>query len=403
MATYTLAPVPGQVFLDDDGQIIPGGLIWTYDAGTMDLAATYTTPDGIAHTNPIQLDGFGRVPSEIYLPPGTTQKWILETAATPPAHGVTLRTYPTVAAVPISASNQDVVGTAGETLMAGQVAYISDGSGSLNAGQWYRADADFIYAAVTPEVGFVVDAIASGDVGTFRKGGSIEVSGPLTPGASYFVSATAGAITASAPTNARYVGQAASATTLNISANPSFASVLTAKLRINAGTPYPLTWPAADASGFLKSDGAGTLTFAGLPAGSIRQVVSASYSTQTTSSSSTYADTGLTATITPASATNKILVLLVQNGCGKGTGNTKLGLQLNRAGSDILSIGGQAGTTGTTATNLIGAVALSYLDSPASASAVIYKTRFRSEDNIATAYVQNDSAVSTLTLLEVVV
>ena len=43
-------------------------------------------------------------------------------------------------------------------------------------------------------------------------------------------------------------------------------------------------------------------------AGNILQVVNGTYSTQTTSSSSTPADTGLTATITPTSASSKILV-----------------------------------------------------------------------------------------------
>ena len=54
----------------------------------------------------------------------------------------------------------------------------------------------------------------------------------------------------------------------------------------------------------------GTLTVNGVaPAsGKVLQVVNATYSTYTSTSSSTFADTGLTATITPTSATSKILV-----------------------------------------------------------------------------------------------
>jgi hypothetical protein len=44
--------------------------------------------------------------------------------------------------------------------------------------------------------------------------------------------------------------------------------------------------------------------------GAVLQVVNATYSTDTTNGTTTYADTGLTATITPTSATSKILVLV---------------------------------------------------------------------------------------------
>jgi hypothetical protein len=49
--------------------------------------------------------------------------------------------------------------------------------------------------------------------------------------------------------------------------------------------------------------------------GKVLQVVNASYATRTSSTTSTYADTGLTATITPTAATSKILVIANQNGC----------------------------------------------------------------------------------------
>ena len=70
------------------------------------------------------------------------------------------------------------------------------------------------------------------------------------------------------------------------------------------------------------------LSKASLPTGSVLQVVNATYSTYTTTSSSTFADTGLTATITPTSATSKILVLLNVNGVAKETGNTGCALRL---------------------------------------------------------------------------
>ncbi len=123
--------------------------------------------------------------------------------------------------MPLSAVNVDILGVAGVNLAAQDVVYLSTGSGGLNAGQWYKADADLTYAssdAVT--VGMVPNAITQGETGTIRIEGDITVTGPLTPGASYYASATAGALTATAPAFARFIGQAQSATSIVIVPNP---------------------------------------------------------------------------------------------------------------------------------------------------------------------------------------
>jgi hypothetical protein len=142
-----------------------------------------------------------------------------------------------------------------------------------------------------------------------------------------------------------------------------------------------------------------------LPTGSVLQVVNATYSTLTTSSSSTFADTGLTATITPTSATSKILVLVNQCGCGKESNNTNMYLRLLRSGSTIVNIERLAGNTGSTASNFFGSISSSYLDSPATTSATTYKTQFASYGNNALVYTQVDSggvaSTSTITLLEI--
>lgn len=71
--------VAGQLF-NDNGDPLAGGKIYTYLAGTTTNAATYTTSAGnIAHSNPIVLDGAGRVPSgEIWLIDGITYKFVVE-------------------------------------------------------------------------------------------------------------------------------------------------------------------------------------------------------------------------------------------------------------------------------------------------------------------------------------
>jgi hypothetical protein len=83
--TVSLSPfygVAGQLF-DDNGNPLAGGTINTYLAGSTTNAATYTTSAGnIAHSNPIVLDGAGRVPSgEIWLTTGISYKFVVKDSA----------------------------------------------------------------------------------------------------------------------------------------------------------------------------------------------------------------------------------------------------------------------------------------------------------------------------------
>lgn len=73
------AGVNGQLF-NDSGDPLAGGKIFTYLAGTTTNAATYTTSAGnIAHTNPIILDGAGRVPGgEIWLSFNVPYKFVVK-------------------------------------------------------------------------------------------------------------------------------------------------------------------------------------------------------------------------------------------------------------------------------------------------------------------------------------
>ena len=146
------------------------------------------------------------------------------------------------------------------------------------------------------------------------------------------------------------------------------------------------------------------LSKASLPTGSVLQVVNAVYSTETGYSSSTFIDTGLTATITPTSSTSKILVLVSQNGCGKQTNDTAIRLKLLRGATDILYFSDIAGRTNTTAANYVGSISASYLDSPATTSATTYKTQFSSLSGNSVVVVQGyqSTAVnSTITLMEI--
>jgi hypothetical protein len=137
--------------------------------------------------------------------------------------------------------------------------------------------------------------------------------------------------------------------------------------------------------------------------GKIVQVVSASYSTPTTNTSTTYADTGLTATITPTSASNKILVMVAQNGLERSntSANQCMGIKLLRGASDIAIIAVNQDFTGTAQNHYFGGAAIDYMDSPATTSATTYKTQFNQNAGSGTLTVQINSSVSTMILMEV--
>ena len=113
--------------------------------------------------------------------------------------------------------------------------------------------------------------------------------------------------------------------------------------------------------------------------GKILQVVYASNSTEATSSTSTFADTGLTATITPSSSTSKVLVFVSHNGIGKFSSSTQSQFRLLRGSTAILNFEAFAGHNAGSGANFIGGVSASYLDSPATTSAQTYKTQFNSQ------------------------
>lgn len=142
----------------------------------------------------------------------------------------------------------------------------------------------------------------------------------------------------------------------------------------------------------------------------VLQVVQGNTSTVATNSTATLADTGLTATITPQSTTNKILVLVSQAGCSKNGASAfnALALSLLRGGSEIQTFSQFAGYTGGADARYlnIGNQNTVFLDSPASISAQTYKTQFKNigigaalvtvQDNIGGA-INN----STITLIEI--
>ena len=134
--------------------------------------------------------------------------------------------------------------------------------------------------------------------------------------------------------------------------------------------------------------------------GKILQVVYGVDTSSASSSSSTMADTGLTASITPSDDDNKILVLVSHNGVGKVTSNTRVHTQLLRDSTTIAVENSQA-YTADSGTIYTGSSSWSVLDDPQTDSEIVYKTQFMSQGDSGTVYVGLNSSTSTIVLLEV--
>jgi hypothetical protein len=132
----------------------------------------------------------------------------------------------------------------------------------------------------------------------------------------------------------------------------------------------------------------------------VLQVVQGSLSTLASSASSTYADTGLTVSITPQSTSSKVLVIVSaqwqKSSANAGNG---LNLQIVRNATALTAYGLQ-GFTGTSLQNL-GSSTMTFLDSPTANSATTYKLQFANNFNGGTIYISSDGSTSTITVMEI--
>jgi len=168
------------------------------------------------------------------------------------------------------------------------------------------------------------------------------------------------------------------------------------------GTLY---FTSASASIFVK--GAGAAAGGG---GKVLQVVNAETSTAVTIASTSYTDTGITATITPTLNTSKILILvtgLFQMYRGSVSGNQQsCKVQIVKNGSSLKDFGtiNTFVAAGTFELNSRQTYAQTYLDSPASTSALTYKIQSAAETtaNSGAIYWQGSvNNTSTIQLLEI--
>ena len=135
----------------------------------------------------------------------------------------------------------------------------------------------------------------------------------------------------------------------------------------------------------------------------VLQVIYGTTTTQVTNNTNVYADTTLTASITPQSTSSKVLVMVSQNGCFKTSANAenRMNVRVLRGATNIGDATGNLFLYTSSAIGNGGALSISILDTPATTSATTYKTQFQNPNNTAGVLVQENSARSTIILMEV--
>jgi hypothetical protein len=136
--------------------------------------------------------------------------------------------------------------------------------------------------------------------------------------------------------------------------------------------------------------------------GKIGQVVYGQTGTQVSSSSNSYVDTGITATITPSATSSTIQIFVGIMGLqSAGASNARMDFQILRAGSGITTSGANMWDQSGNNTHRNGGFAMNFKDSPSSTSSLIYKVQFKAVEGTCEVQRDGNSGFSTITLIEV--
>ena len=134
----------------------------------------------------------------------------------------------------------------------------------------------------------------------------------------------------------------------------------------------------------------GTLPDANAPSGSVLQVVQGTYTTQQSTTSTSYVASSITASITPSSSSNKVLVEVSLNGVASG-GATYYTIYRD---STNLGSGTNSCLAITTYVASDNSISMRFLDSPATTSSTTYTVYYKASSATAYTTVQGCSVIN---------
>lgn len=163
-----------------------------------------------------------------------------------------------------------------------------------------------------------------------------------------------------------------------------------------------VAYPSGGSNGHVLTKSNTAATWTPPPVDKVIQIVTGTLSTATSRSANlTFTDTGLSATITPTSASSKILVIVHQTGLFKTSADILTFVRLVRDSTAICNFEFAAAGNGASTANYVGGSGTVFLDSPATTSATTYKTQYASNVAAGTIGVSMNNSVSTICLMEV--
>jgi hypothetical protein len=184
--------------------------------------------------------------------------------------------------------------------------------------------------------------------------------------------------------------------TLTTTGDIYYASAANTPARLGIGSTSDVLTVVAGVPGWVAPAGGGK----------VLQVVMGETNVTVNNASAAFATTGVSASITPSSASNKVLMFITLNGMAKRTGNTGAGVNvaIKRNGSFLNNPGtsqnfAQSGLRTDSSLYNRGSISVNYLDSPASTSAQTYEIFF--EDPTGTGEAQAGNSASVIILMEI--
>jgi hypothetical protein len=171
-------------------------------------------------------------------------------------------------------------------------------------------------------------------------------------------------------------------------------------LQSSSGGQITIQEPAT-ASNFTQTLPAvnGTIITTGnRPAGSVLQMVNATFASQTGTTSTSYVTSGLTASITPTSSSSKILAMCSFNPVNSGA-NLSSYYTLYRGGSNLFNSEGSFRLE--TSGSILTSGSIIYVDSPSTTSSTTYAVYMKSQTTGHTTYMAYGNATCSIVLLEI--
>ena len=140
--------------------------------------------------------------------------------------------------------------------------------------------------------------------------------------------------------------------------------------------------------------------------GKVLQVIQDTFTSDYTTTSSSYSDTGLTVSITPSSASSKVLIIVAGSAFNYApSGGNTSGLsyfQLLRDSTALQSTNvGRYNMSATYNGGIYGTVGLCHLDSPATTSATTYKVQGQNYDSASTTLSGSATNIASIIVMEI--